>query len=53
MRVAKHWRNQKLRYRLIRKMDRIRNDGSQSEPTRLASRSRDHQPVAMQVKVFS
>ena len=34
MYVAKHWRNQKLRYRLIRKMESNRQAASQSAPRR-------------------
>lgn len=53
MHVAKHWRNQKQRYRLIRKLERNGNAGSPSQPTRLGSKSRDDQPVAVSVKVLS
>ena len=53
MRVAKHWRNQKLRYRLIGTLDRNANEASHSEQKRLVSRSRIQQPVAMRVKVLS
>lgn len=53
MRVAKHWRNQKLRYRLIRTLDRNANEASLSERKRLVCRAREHQPAALRVKVMS
>lgn len=53
MHVAKHWRNQKQRYRLIRKLERSGIGGSHSQSTRLGGKSRDHQPGSARVKVLS
>ena len=53
MRVAKHWRNRKLRYRLIRNSDQYRREGSHFEQKRLGGRARDSQTNVMPVKVLS
>ncbi len=53
MYVAKHWRNQKLRYRLIRKVEQVKNSGIQPDQKQLDSRLGNPQPVASRVKVFS
>ncbi len=53
MRVAKHWRNRKLRYRLVRNLKRNSSEGSHFEPKRLGGRSRDYQPDVLPVKVLS
>jgi len=53
MHVAKHWRNQKQRYRLIRKLARNGNEGSPTELKRSGSRPRNHEPDVMRVKILS
>ena len=52
MQVAKYWRNQKLRYRLIRLVERNRSEGVVSEAESHDRISRDHQPDVKRVKVL-
>ena len=53
MRVAKYWRNRKLRYRLVRNMERYGIVGSRPKPQGHGSKSPEYQPDVSRVKVLS
>ena len=52
MRVAKYWRNRKLRYRLIRKMEGKGNRSDRLVAKDSGSASPDYLPEAKPVKVL-